>query len=111
MIHFWKPLSLYGNDKDHSEEGRRKGSFVSDYVFNLNKKINVLEKGLGFSPTPFFTNEADWRRDFNEFSRKVKCKLYFRNETTEVRKSLHSREIYLEHIILYQWYWWFSEKN
>ena len=33
-------------------------SFVSDYVFNLSKKvlsqteINVLEKGLGFSPTP-----------------------------------------------------------
>ena len=41
-----------------------KGSFVSDYVFNLSKKvlsqteINVLEKRLGFSPTPSFINEA-----------------------------------------------------
>ena len=64
-----------------------KGSFVSDYVFNLSKKvlsqteINVLEKGLGFSPTPSFINEADLRRDFNEFSRKMRCKWYFRNET------------------------------
>ena len=63
-----------------------KGSFVSDYVFNLSKKvlsqteINVLEKGLGFSPTPSFINEADLRRDFNEFSRKMRCKWYFRNE-------------------------------
>ena len=53
------------------------GSFVSDYVFNLRKKtgfvtkINVLEKGLGFSHTPSFINKADLRRDFNEFSRKM----------------------------------------
>ena len=78
--------SLSDKNKDYSEEGRMKGSFVSDYVFNLSKKvlsqteINVLEKGLGFSPTPSFINEADLRRDFNEFSRKTKCKWYFRNE-------------------------------
>ena len=41
------------------------GSFVSDYVFNLSKKvlsqteINVLEKYLGFSPTPSFIKKAD----------------------------------------------------
>ena len=63
------------------------GSFVSDYVFNLSKKIlsqteiNVLEKGLGFSPTPSFINKADLRRDFNKFSRKMRCKWYFRNKT------------------------------
>ena len=79
--------SLSDKNKDHSEEGRMKGSFVSDYAFNLSKKvlsqteINVLEKGLGFSPTPSFINEADLRRDFNEFSRKMRCKWYFRNET------------------------------
>ena len=72
--------SLSDNNKDHSEEGHMKRSFVSDYVFNLSKKvlsqteINVLEKGLGFSPTPSFINEADLRRGFNEFSRKMKCK-------------------------------------
>ena len=44
-------------------------------------EINVLEKGLGFSPTPSFINEADLQRDFNEFSREMRCKWYFRNET------------------------------
>ena len=31
--------SLSDNNKDHSEEGRMKGSFVSDHVFNLSKKV------------------------------------------------------------------------
>ena len=41
------------------------GSFVSDYVFNLCKKvlsqteINVLENYLGFSPTLSFISKAD----------------------------------------------------
>ena len=41
--------SLCDNNKDHFEEGRMKESYVSDYVFNLSKKllsqieINVLE--------------------------------------------------------------------
>ena len=41
------------------------GSFVSDYVFNLSKKvlsqteINVLENYLGFSPTLSFISKAD----------------------------------------------------
>ena len=48
------------------------GSFVSDYVLNLSQKvlaqteINLLGKGLGFSATPSFIKEADFRRDFNE---------------------------------------------
>ena len=75
------------------------GSFVSDYVFNLSKKrlsqteINVLEKGFGFSPTPSFINEADLRRDFNEFSRKMRCKWYFRNKTQSSKKisAFHSK--------------------
>ena len=63
------------------------GSSVSDYVFNLSKKvsseteINVLEKGLGFSPNQSFINETDLRRAFNEFSRKMRCKWYFRSKT------------------------------
>ena len=28
-------------------------------------------------------NEADWRRDFNEFSRKMRCNWYFRDEPSE----------------------------
>ena len=79
--------SLCDNNKDHSEEGRMTGLFVSDCVFNLSKKvlsqteINVLEKGLGFSPTLSFISEVDLRRDFNKFSRKMRCKWHFRNKT------------------------------
>ena len=69
--------------------GRLKGYFCSDVVFNLSHKvlsdleISVLGKGLGFSPTPTFINEADLRRDFAEFARKMRCKWFFRNEITQ----------------------------
>lgn len=45
---------------------RRTGYFCSDTIFNLSGKalsvteIKVLEKGLGFSPTTSFINEADF---------------------------------------------------
>ena len=42
-----------------------------------------MEKGLGFVPTPNMINKADLRRDFNEFSRKIRCKWYFRDELSE----------------------------
>ena len=64
-----------------------KGSFSSDSVFNLSKKalskteIKVLEKGLAFSPTLSFIIEADLQRDFDDFTRKMRCKWYFRNES------------------------------
>ena len=43
-----------------------------------------MERGLGFVPTPNMINEADLTRDFNEFSRKMRCKWYFRGEPSEV---------------------------
>ena len=46
-------------------------------------EISVLEKGLGFVPTPNMTNEADLRRDFNDFRRKMRCKWYFKDELSE----------------------------
>ena len=59
---------------------RIKGYFCSDNVFNLNKRvlneieIQVLEKGLGFVPTPNLISEEDVRRDFREFNKKMRCK-------------------------------------
>ena len=56
-------------------------------VFNLSNnvlsqtEISILEKGLGFVPTPKMINEAVLRPDFNEFSRKMRCKWYFRDGT------------------------------
>ena len=49
----------------------------------METEIQVLEKGLGYAPTPTKINESDFKRDFNEFSRKMRCKWYFRNEPTE----------------------------
>ena len=65
---------------------RLKGYFCSNTVFNLGKKvlteteIGVLEGGLGFVPTPNLINEENLRRDF---SRKMRCKWYFRNELSD----------------------------
>ena len=69
--------------------GRLIGYFCSDVVFNLSHKvltdleISVLGKGLGSLPTPTLINEADLRRDFADFARKIRCKWFFRNEPTE----------------------------
>ena len=41
-------------------------------------EIKVLEKGLGFSPTPSSINEVDLRRDISDF-----YKWFFRNERQE----------------------------
>ena len=65
---------------------RLKRYFCSDTVFNLSKKvlteteIGVLERGLGFVPTPNLINEENLRWDFDDFSRKMRCKWYFRNK-------------------------------
>ena len=70
-------------------DGRLKGVFCSNVVFNLrNRKLNSLEldvlgKGLGFVPTPTCINESDLHQDFLDFSRKMRCKWYFRNNSNE----------------------------
>ena len=69
--------------------GRLKGLLCLEAVFNLSHKvlsdlvIEVLGKGLGFSPTPSFINKADLKMDFADFSRKMRCKWDFRNDITE----------------------------
>ena len=68
---------------------RLEGYFCSESVFNLSKKvltkteIHVLQKGLDFAPTPTKITETDLRADFNEFARKMSCKWFFRNNSTE----------------------------
>ena len=46
--------------------------------------FKVIEKGLSFSLTPSFINEADLQRDFDRFARKMRCKWYFRNESQDI---------------------------
>ena len=71
-----------------TEKCRVCGSFVSDTVFNLSRKvltnteIKVLEKGLDFAPIQRKLNEPELRRDFKDFCRHLRLKWYFRNEPT-----------------------------
>ena len=63
-----------------AESCRLKGYFCSKTVFNLNKnvltetEIKVLEKGLHFAPFPKTLNEPELRKDFEEFSCRMRCK-------------------------------------
>ena len=78
-----EPISRKDNN------GRLKGYFCSDVVFNFSYKvlsdleISALGKRKGFTNTPTFISEVDLRRDFANFSRKMRCKRFFRNQLTE----------------------------
>ena len=64
-------------------DGHLKGYFYSDVVFNLSHRllseleIEVLSKGLSFSPTSSFINEANLQRDFADFLEKNKVQVVF----------------------------------
>ena len=66
-----------------------KGYFCSKIVFNFSKKvlteteIKVLEKELDFAHIQNTLNEPELRRDFEEFSRRMRCKWHFCNEVSE----------------------------
>ena len=85
-----QPLGESNESFLETDSDRIKGSFSSDSVFNLSKKvlseteIKVLERSLSFFPTPSFINEADLQRDFDHFARKMRCKWYFRNESQDI---------------------------
>ena len=58
-------------------------------VCNLSKKVLtetktiVLEKGLDFAPIQKSINEPELRSDFEEFSRRMRCKWHFHNELSD----------------------------
>ena len=84
-----KVKGLQAEKSPKSVNGRLNVYFCSKTVFNLSrrvlKKIEIcgLEKDFGFASTPTSINESDLKRDFIEFSPKMRCKLYFRNKPTE----------------------------
>ena len=57
-----------------------KGYFCSKSLLNLRQKvlieteISVLEKGLDFAPIQKSLNEPELRKNFEEFSRRKRCK-------------------------------------
>ena len=90
LLETLQSLGVINDSVLETDSDRIKGSSSPDFVFNLSKKvlsktkIKVLEKGLGFSPTPSFINEADLQRDFDDFARKMRWKWYFRNESQDI---------------------------
>ena len=45
-------------------------------------EIKILVKGLDYVPIQNKINKPELRRDFEDFTRRMRLKLYFRNEST-----------------------------
>ena len=71
-----------------TEDSHLKEYFCSKTVFNLSinilteTEIGVLENGLDFALIQKTLNESKFRKIFEEFSRRIRCKWDFRNEPT-----------------------------
>ena len=66
--------------------GRLKGYFVSDNVFNLSHrkfskaKVSLLSKGLKFCPTPNTIDKSILKQDLEKFGRKLRLKWHYHND-------------------------------
>ena len=66
--------------------GRLKGYFVSDNVFNLSHRklskaeVSLLCKGLKFSPTPNTIDKSILKEDLEKFGRKLRLMWHYRND-------------------------------
>ena len=69
-----------------TEQCRLSGSFVSDAVFNLSRKVltdtEVKLLGLDFASIQTKLNESELQRDFKNFYRRIRRKWYFMEEIT-----------------------------
>ena len=68
-----------------TDEGRLQGPFCSKMMFHLSQRvlpeieIQVLKKGLDLAPVQKSINESELRKDFEDFSRKMRVKWSFRD--------------------------------
>ena len=80
MYFFQNRISCLKNEIQHLVTSEQKKVTFVLTAFNVNKKvltpveIKVLEIGLTFVPMPNMINEANLKRDFDEFGRKMRCK-------------------------------------
>ena len=56
----------------------------------------MLEKGLDFAPIQKTLNEPELRKDFEEFSRRMRCKWNFRNEPTNNFSEISALDLNLD---------------
>ena len=65
------------------------GSFCSKTVFNISQRVlseievQVLKKGLDFAPIQKTKNEPELRKDFEDFSRRMRITWNFRDQSSE----------------------------
>ena len=66
--------------------GRLKGYFVSDNVFNLTHRklskaeVFLLSKALKFCPTPNTIDKSILKEDLEKFGRKLRIKWHYHND-------------------------------
>ena len=66
--------------------GRLKGYFVSENIFNLSDRklskaeVSLLSKGLKFCPTPNTIDKSILKEDLEKFGRKLRLKWHYRND-------------------------------
>ena len=66
--------------------GRLKGYFVSNNVFNLSRRklskaeVSLLSKGLKFCPTPNTIDKSILKEDLEKFGRKLRLKWHYHND-------------------------------
>ena len=66
--------------------GRLKGYFLSENVFNLSHRqlskaeVTLLSKGLKLCPTPITIDKSILKEDLKKFGRKLKLKWHYRND-------------------------------
>ena len=79
-VRVFYPCYIPDNLTGVGDNGKLSGSFVSGSVVNLSKKvlseadINLLSKGLKFSPTPTDINKAELKEDLDVFKRRIRLK-------------------------------------
>ena len=72
-----------------TDEGCIQGSFCSKTVFNLNQRvlskieIQILEKGLDSAPIQKSINEAELKKDFEDFSRRMCIRWNLRGQPSD----------------------------
>ena len=74
------------SNTDTSNSKRTEGKFVSQNVFNLSdrvlteNKINVLNTGLNFVPTPERLDRLQIKNDLEKLGRDIKLRMFYQND-------------------------------
>ena len=77
---------IFENNIAEEKDGRLEGTFVTNNILNLSKRvlnpaeISLLSKGLKFVPTPNVVDRAALKQDLENFGRKLRLAWHFRKD-------------------------------